>query len=304
MHSGNYRKSLPYLLALALLATAARADTGQYVIVVPVASMYSGPSLDSDVVSQAIYASTVTAIEENDAWVKVRTPEDAYAGWVPKSALLPLADDAGYASSGQIVEVRALMANIYREPDVTLHAPMLTAPFETRLEFAAFQPDDQGQRWLQVRLPDGRIGWIQHGDVEFRSVTPGTGPNIRPLSVAEMVVLGKRFLGLPYTWGGRSSFGYDCSGFVQMLMRQRGYYMPRDADVQAAWTGFVPVKRAELRAGDVLFFGSEGKITHTGMFIGKGQFIQATTHDHPVIQISPLNRYWIKLLVAQRRVKR
>jgi cell wall-associated NlpC family hydrolase len=118
-----------------------------------------------------------------------------------------------------------------------------------------------------------------------------------------MVVLGKRFLGLPYTWGGRSSFGYDCSGFVQMLMRQRGYYIPRDADVQAAWSGFAPVKRAELRAGDVLFFGSEGKITHTGMYIGKGQFIHATTHDHPVIQISPLNRYWIKLLVAQRRVK-
>ena len=303
MNSGNYRKLLPYLLlTLVLSSTAAAADTGQYVVVVPVASMYSGPSQDSDVVSQAIYASTVTAIEENDAWVKVRTPEDAYAGWVPKSVLLPLAGNAGYASSGQIAEVRALMANIYREPDVTLHAPMLTAPFETRLEFAAFQPDDQ--RWLQVRLPDERIGWIQHGDVELRSLTPATRRNIHPLSVAEMVVLGKRFLGLPYTWGGRSSFGYDCSGFVQMLMRQRGYYIPRDADVQAEWSGFVPVKRAELRAGDVLFFGSEGKITHTGMYVGKGQFIHATTHGHPVIQISTLNQYWIKLLVGQRRVKR
>jgi cell wall-associated NlpC family hydrolase len=88
-----------------------------------------------------------------------------------------------------------------------------------------------------------------------------------------------------------------------MLMRQRGYLIPRDADVQAAWSGFEPVKVSKLRAGDVLFFGSDGKITHTGMFIGHGKFIQATTHDHPVIQISPLDAYWRKLLVVERRVK-
>ena len=99
------------------------------------------------------------------------------------------------------------------------------------------------------------------------------------------------------------AFGYDCSGFVQMLMRQRGYLIPRDADVQAAWSGFVPVKVSRLRAGDVLFFGSNGKITHTGMFIGHGKFIQATTHEHPVIQISKLDAYWRNLLVVERRVK-
>ncbi len=50
-------------------------------------------------------------------------------------------------------------------------------------------------------------------------------------------------------------------------------------------------------------FGGDGKITHTGMYIGNWKFIQATTHDHPVIQINPLDAYWRKLLVVERRVK-
>lgn len=118
-----------------------------------------------------------------------------------------------------------------------------------------------------------------------------------------MVQFSHRFLGLPYTWGGTSSFGYDCSGFVQMLMRQRGYYIPRDADVQAAWSDFESVTVSDLRAGDLLFFGNKDKITHTGMYIGNGKFIQATVHEHPVIQISSLDKYWRSSLQAQRRVK-
>ncbi len=50
-------------------------------------------------------------------------------------------------------------------------------------------------------------------------------------------------------------------------------------------------------------FSGDGKITHTGMHIGDWKFIQATTHYHPVIQISPLDAYWRKLLVVERRVK-
>ncbi|MHB1958834.1 MAG: hypothetical protein ACYCO5_07365 [Acidobacteriaceae bacterium] len=50
-------------------------------------------------------------------------------------------------------------------------------------------------------------------------------------------------------------------------------------------------------------FGGDGKIAHTGMYIGDGKFIQATTHDRPVIQIGPLDAYWRKLLVVERRVK-
>jgi cell wall-associated NlpC family hydrolase len=61
----------------------------------------------------------------------------------------------------------------------------------------------------------------------------------------------------------------------------------------------------DLRAGDLLFFGAgSGKITHTAMYIGGGEFIHATTHDHPVVQISRLDDPpWTRILVACRRIK-
>jgi gamma-D-glutamyl-L-lysine dipeptidyl-peptidase len=191
--------------------------------------------------------------------------------------------------------VRSLSANLYRETDVTLHRPVVRVPFETRLEVVK-QGEGDDARWLEVRLPDGRTAWIPSGDVDLAA---------HDLTIAESIALGERFLGLTYTWGGRSSFGYDCSGFTQMLVRSRGITMPRDADLQAAWTRALPVNRKKLRAGDLLFFGdSPDHITHTGMYIGHGHFIHDTVHDHPGVQISRLNdQPWTRLLVACRRIK-
>jgi hypothetical protein len=249
--------------------------------------MYSAPTEDADVVSQAILGS--------NGWEKVRT-NDQYIGWIRSSETRQLGDaDVGYATSSRVAQVNSLTANLYRETDVTLHRPVLTVPFETRLEIITQGQGDDAD-WFQVRLPDNRTAWIQVGDVDLAP---------RKLSIYESIALGRRFLGLTYTWGGRSSFGYDCSGFTQMLVRSRGIIMPRDADLQAAWSGAIPLDRKKLRAGDLLFFGSAADhITHTGMFIGHGRFIHDTTYGHPGVQISRLNdQPWTHLLVACRRVK-
>lgn len=272
-------------ILLALLATAPHG-----VILKPVANMYSRPTEEADVVSQAICGTNVGIVEQQAGWTRIRTPDD-YTGWVPDAALR-----AGqtYATGGKVAQVESLFANLYREPDVTRHQPLLTVPFETRLEVVAEPPNQD--RWLQVRLPDDRPAWLQRGDV---SLSP------RNLSIAEVIALGKRFLGLPYTWGGTSSFGYDCSGFMQMLCRRRGVVIPRDAAPQAHWSGVVPVARDQLQPGDLLYFGrSADKITHTGMYIGNGQFLNATTWQHPMVRIDNLDEpHWTQLLVACRRLK-
>jgi hypothetical protein len=247
------------------------------------------------VVSQAIVGTNVEVLQGRPGWEKVET-NDQYSGWVEIEDLHTLEPGSpGYATSDRVAQVSSLSANLYREKDVTLHQPVLTVPFDTRLELVT-HGDGDDSRWLDVRLPDGRTAWIQSGDVQ---VAP------RKLNIEESIALGRRFLGVTYTWGGRSSFGYDCSGFTQMLVRSRGIVMPRDADLQAAWTGAVGIDRKKLRAGDLLFFGgSPDHITHTGMYIGHGQFIHDTTHGHPGVQISRLNRQpWTRLLVACRRVK-
>lgn len=263
------------------------------VVAAPVIDMYRNPSTDSDVVSQAIYGTDVLLLKEQADWYDIRTA-DGYSGWVQTAGLKALAGGP-YAPAGRVVRIADLSANVYRDPDVTLHAPLLTLPWEARLETVS-DPVAGSGRWISVRLVDGRSAWVQRGDVSV---------NFAPLSIDETIHLARRFLGITYTWGGVSSFGFDCSGFTQMLVRQRGAEMPRDANVQAAWSGVVPVKREELRPGDLLFFGSSAaKITHTGMYIGNGQFIHDTTHDHPGVQISNLgDQPWTTLLVAARRIK-
>jgi len=264
-----------------------------FVVAAPVIDMYRNPSMDSDVVSQAIYGTDVLSLKQQGEWYDIRTA-DGYSGWVQAADLKALS--AGpYAPDGKVVRITDLSANVYRDPDVALHAPLLHLPWEARLETTS-ESAASTDRWIPVRLVDGRTAWVQRGDVST---------DFAPLSIDETILLARRFLGITYTWGGVSSFGFDCSGFTQMLLRQRGTEMPRDASVQAAWTGVVPVKREELQPGDLLFFGSSAaKITHTGMYIGNGQFIHDTTHDHPGVQISNLSdQPWTTLLVAARRVK-
>jgi gamma-D-glutamyl-L-lysine dipeptidyl-peptidase len=269
------------MLAAALLAA---------VVLCPVTNMYSGASEDADVVSQAIFGANVNVLEEKDGRARIRTA-DGYTGWAPLAALRT---GQTYAAGGRVAEVASLFAHLYREASVTRHAPLLTVPFETRLEVVA-EPTDN-PRWLQVRLPDDRPAWVQSADIVF---------NPKTLSIPEMLSLAKRFLGLPYTWGGTSSFGYDCSGFAQMLCRRRGVLMPRDAQPQADWSGLIPVTRDQLQPGDLLYFGASAKkITHTGIYLGESRFINATTYETPVVRIDHLDEpHWTNILVAMRRVK-
>jgi cell wall-associated NlpC family hydrolase len=256
----------------------------------PVANMHSKPSAEAEVVSQAIYGAQISVIEQRAGWARVRTA-DEYTGWMAAGAFRP----GAYASSGRAAFVETLFANVYREPDVTKHAPLLTLPYEARLEAAA-EPAKGDRRWIEVRLVDGSPAWVQSGDLTFDPPR---------LAVAAIADYARRFLGLPYLWGGTSTFGYDCSGFVQMLYRRAGVTLPRDAQPQADWSGLARVERAELRPGDLLYFGaSPRKITHTGLYAGNGEFIDATVHERPVVRLDRLaDPFWEELFVGARRLK-
>jgi gamma-D-glutamyl-L-lysine dipeptidyl-peptidase len=282
------------LIAIAMLAASVPpADLPDGVTLRPAANLFSAPSEDADVVSQAIYGAPVVLLEEKPGWARVRT-SDNYSGWIPLSAIRRRANgERPYSVGPRVAQVTSLFANLYRETNITKHQPVLTVAYETRLELVR-EPDEAERRWIEVRLPDDRTAWIQRGDVGF---------DIAKLSIPETISLARRFLGIPYLWGGVTSFGYDCSGFTQMLCRRRGISIPRDAQPQAEWKGLVPVERTNLAAGDLIYFGSAKKITHTGLYIGDGEFIHATAHEQPVIQISRLaDPHWDRLFTAARRI--
>ena len=140
----------------------------------PVANMYAQPADDTEVVSQAIYGTNVGVVETRAGWLRVRTPDD-YTGWMPQRRLAPAGRRraALCASQGRVARVESLFANIYREPNVTRRRPLITVPFETRLEVIA-EPQDN-TRWLEspparrsLRLAAARRRFLRHSS-RFRS---------------------------------------------------------------------------------------------------------------------------------------
>jgi cell wall-associated NlpC family hydrolase len=293
--------SAALVLAASLVLPATEAPPAsparEAVVVGAVENMYSAPDESVDVVSQATLGQVVEVLETSGAFARVRTP-DRYDGWVPRPALAEYADPATprYARAGRVVEVASLMANVYRDPDVTTARPKARAPLATRLEVTA---DGPSERWLVVRLPSGDAGYMQTGDV--KAVDPLAQ---RPRGAPEdLVATARRFLGVPYLWGGMTVHGIDCSGFVSRVYFAHGVLLPRDADQQFADPSALPVERPDLRPGDLVFFGGDARsITHVGLYEGDGRFLNATTHETPVVREDRLDDpHWSAIYQGARR---
>ena len=90
-----------------------------------------------------------------------------------------------------------------------------------------------------------------------------------------IVETAKKFLNVPYLWGGRSFFGIDCSGFTQLVYKVHGISLPRDA-YQQAKEGRVLDFVEESEPGDLAFFENrEGKISHVGIMLEDQKIIHA-----------------------------
>lgn len=91
-----------------------------------------------------------------------------------------------------------------------------------------------------------------------------------------MVEFAQKFLGAPYLWGGRSLFGIDCSGLVQLCARAAGKLLPRDASQQVQ-EGELVYFLPEIQSGDLAFFCNEdGKIVHVGIMLDSERIIHAS----------------------------
>jgi murein DD-endopeptidase len=87
-------------------------------------------------------------------------------------------------------------------------------------------------------------------------------------------------IGVPYRYGGENPSGFDCSGLVQYAYLRAGKAVPRTTS--QLWHYTETVDRANMRAGDLLFFEVDGKMQHVGMYVGEGRFVHAPSSGKTV----------------------
>jgi cell wall-associated NlpC family hydrolase len=134
----------------------------------------------------------------------------------------------------------------------------------------ATQTKTQRQKVQRFRVQ--RLEWL-------RIATPP------PLS-AQLVTYAKRFIGVPYVWGGSGPRGFDCSGLVRYVYKRFGIELPHSSYADFG-LGRRVASRWALKPGDLVFFGGLG---HVGLYVGHGKFIHAP-HTGTRVQISKLSEF-------------
>ena len=193
------------------------------------APLRQAPASDAEQMTQALRGERVTVYDRNGegfAWGQLEG--DGYVGWLAEAAL----DKLGPAPTHRVSATRTFAfpgPSIKLQPVATL---VLGSALAVTREDGAFAITREG--W---HLPKPHLAAIGHREPDF-------------------VATAERFLGTPYLWGGKSSFGIDCSGLVQVSLNAAGIGCPRDSDLQQDGLGreLSISESKQLKRGDLLFW--------------------------------------------------
>ena len=119
-------------------------------------------------------------------------------------------------------------------------------------------------------------------------------------NVKEILTYANTFTGVPYKFGGTTPAGFDCSGYIRHVFQKVGVQLPRQADEQ--YTVGKKVEKQNLQPGDLVFFETyEPGVSHSGIYIGDGQFISATSSSG--VAVADIDEsYWGPRYVGAKRV--
>ncbi|MCP1356157.1 C40 family peptidase [Aneurinibacillus migulanus] len=234
--------------------------------------------------TQALYGTPVEILEDADDWIRVAIPDQAsrkesrgYPGWMPRRQVKENTEYMAALEKRRWAVVSRPKTRLYRDR----YSQGIVLSFLTRLPVLA-----QDEEWITVATPDGpQLLWADDVTVTDGSARKDAECGFRILET------GKMFLGLPYLWGGMSSFGYDCSGFAYSMHKSQGIIIPRDASDQAMYGKEIAPE--DLAPGDLLFFAYEegrGAVHHVGIYAGAGMMIHSPETISSV-EIIPLRGY-------------
>ena len=219
----------------------------------PSAGILQTPDAGAEQLDQILLGETFDVLETAHGWAWGQARRDGYVGYVALDALAK-------AETAPTHRVQALRTFGFSRPD--LKSPPLGAYSLNAL--VAIEGEAKGF------LDAGAAGWI------FKA-------HLAPIGEVETdpAAVAKRFVGVPYLWGGRDSVGMDCSGLVQQALYACGRACPRDSDQQLA--AFPETAADALARGDLVFWKG-----HVGMMLDGERLIHANGH-HLATAIEPLS---------------
>ncbi|MBN2173173.1 MAG: C40 family peptidase [Bacteroidales bacterium] len=241
------------------------------------------PADTSEMVTQVLFGELVVIQTEKSGWVQIRMVYDNYEGWADSKQIQRI--DEGTFNELNRIEPRFTLelVDVVYNNTANYPLPVLAGSPIRKIENEHFE--------------------LAGNEYQFSGQLSETDPDI---SIALLLENAMMFLNAPYLWGGRSSFGIDCSGFTQTVFKLSGIKLLRDASQQAIQGEAISLLEEALQ-GDLVFFdSSDGLITHVGIYIGDNQIIHASgkvridTLDHQGIYNEESKKYTHSLRLIKR----
>jgi len=236
----------------------------------PIASLRKDPDTNSEQVSQTYFGEGIHVIEKQKGWVHVQT-EDGYYGWLEEKHCSP---DYFPKEPLFCCRIGSMKAHLYESPSI-YKGPVASLSFASPIAVKEQVMNARGEQWYRIST---------HRE-DLYLLESDTCPLYHIRSREECTELAEKFLHHPYTWGGRSSLdGFDCSGFVQMVYKEMGILLPRDAKDQIRSNHLIPTSQEDLKPCDLIFWeNKEGQVVHVALHLKKGEFIHATATIQPIL---------------------
>ena len=261
----------PVVDSIRLLPDPALAATPVGIVKVSVGNVRSNPAHSAELATQVMMGMVVKLLKKQGDWYYIQGP-DQYLGWLEGAAMhLATQSNADAWQHAPRVITTAYFGVVRTKPDTT------SLPVSDAVPGVLFKDDGRRGAWRAVETPDGRKGFIQNSLVADYASWKAS----RRLTADNVELTAKRFIGVPYLWGGTSPKGMDCSGFTKTVFRLNGKELNRDANQQAQMGVDVPVGDdfRMVTKGDLLFFGQKAtadrseRITHVAIYLKDKQFI-------------------------------
>jgi cell wall-associated NlpC family hydrolase len=259
--------------SLTLLPESRLGNTTIGLVTVSVANLRSTPSEGAELVSQVLLGTPLKVLKKRGGWYYAQIP-DHYLGWLSNGFVL-IDEDRYEAWARQpkiIVTMQYGFTYQSREKNSQVVSDVVIGSLLGLIK-------DSGTHY-EVEYPDGRQAYLQKEDAE-----PYDRWIARAKDTPESVVsTAKRFMGIPYLWGGTSAKGFDCSGYTKTVFFLNGVLLPRDASQQVLIGEPIDMdtELENVEIGDLLFFGSKAtgekkeRVTHVGIYLGNKKFIHAS----------------------------